>query len=122
MRKLILAISTSMALLGLSISAIAQDAAPVQQSVQTQQAVSDAKLQQVVGAMNEVRAISNKYAEAFQNAQDKTQAQQIQQKAQQEMIEAVSQSGLSAQEYNTIVKRLQTDEQLRERLNTMAAE
>lgn len=122
MRKLIIAASTSIALMGFTAGAVAQDAPAPQQQAQPQERVSDAKLQQVVSAMSEVRAISGKYAEAFQNADDATKAQEIQQKAQQEMIDAVSESGLSTDEYNTIVQRLQTDEQLRERMNELAGE
>lgn len=123
MRKLMIAASTSIALMGFTAGAAAQDApAPQQQQAQPQERVSDAKLQQVVSAMSEVRAISGKYADAFQNADDATKAQEIQQKAQQEMINAVSESGLSTNEYNTIVQRLQTDEQLRERMNQLVGE
>lgn len=68
--------------------------------------------------MSEVRSISNKYAEEFQSAEDAEQAQSIQQKAQQEMVEAVNDSGLSPEEYNTIVQRVQQDEELRARLET----
>ncbi|ALS99918.1 DUF4168 domain-containing protein [Lacimicrobium alkaliphilum] len=122
MRKLMIAASTSIALMGFTAGAVAQDAPAPEQQAQFQKRVSDAKLAQVVEAMSEVRAISGKYAEAFQNADDATKAQEIQQKAQQEMIDAVSESGLSTDEYNTIVQRLQTDEQLRGRMNELAGE
>jgi hypothetical protein len=125
MRKLMIAASTSITLLGFTAGAMAQDApAPQAQEQQQQQMgpVSDAKLQQVVNAMSEVRAINGKYAEAFQGAADATKAQEIQQKAQQEMIDAVSKSGLSTDEYNAIVQRLQTDEELRARINELAGE
>lgn len=122
MRKLMIAATTSIALMGFTAGATAQEAPLPQQQAQPQVNVSDTKLQQVVDAMAEVRAISGKYTEAYQNADDAAKAQEIQQKAQQEMVVAVTESGLSTDEYNVIVQRLQTDEELRKRMNELAGE
>lgn len=123
MRKLIIAVSTSVSLLGFAVGAAAQSAPAAQQpQAQMQIEVSDTKLKQAVVAMSEVRAISGKYTEQFQQAKDATEAQEIQEVAQQEMINAVSESGLTTVEYNTIVQRLQTDEELRGRMNELVGE
>ncbi|MDX1706701.1 DUF4168 domain-containing protein [Pseudidiomarina sp.] len=108
-------------------SSVAMAAPAPQQSAQHQQMAaqqhnmefSDAMLEKFIDAMNSVQNISTKYAEEFQNAEDAEQAQLIQQQAQQEMIAAVNDSGLSPQEYNAIVQRVQQDQELRSRLEAM---
>lgn len=122
MRKTLLAMTIAAFGMG-STAAIAAPAPQQAQQAQTQQqqdvqVISDAMLEKFADAMSEVRSISNKYAEEFQSAEDAEQAQSIQQKAQQEMVEAVNDSGLSPEEYNTIVQRVQQDEELRARLET----
>jgi len=76
-------------------------------------------LEKFVTAMSSVQEISSKYSEQFQSAEDAEQAQEIQRKAQEEMVAAVNDSGLSPQEYNAIVQRVQQDEELRARLQEM---
>lgn len=107
-------------------SSVAMAAPAPQQAAQNQQMaaqqnieITEAMLEQFLNAMSAVQNISSKYAEAFQNAEDAEQAQSIQQQAQQEMIAAVNDSGLSPQEYNAIVQRVQQDEELRTRLEAM---
>ncbi|RWU09666.1 DUF4168 domain-containing protein [Pseudidiomarina gelatinasegens] len=92
-----------------------------QQMMQQQESIelTDTMLEQFVTAMSNVQEISNKYSEQFQSAEDAEQAQEIQRKAQEEMVAAVNDSGLSPQEYNTIVQRVQQDEELRARLQEM---
>lgn len=120
MRKTLLAMTIAAFGMGstAAIAAPAPQQAQMQQQEQDVQVVSDAMLEKFADAMSEVRSISNKYAEEFQSAEDAEQAQAIQQKAQQEMVEAVNDSGLSPEEYNTIVQRVQQDEELRARLET----
>lgn len=122
MRKTLLAMT--LAAFGMSAPALAapqaQTAAP-QQAAQAQ-VISDSMLEKFVAAMGEVRAISNSYAEEFQSAEDAEQAQAIQQEAQQEMIAAVNDSGLTPEEYNTIVQRVQQDEALRARLESLTGD
>lgn len=122
MRKTLLALTV--ATFGMSAPALAtpqaQAAAP-QQAAQAQ-VISDSMLEKFVAAMGEVREISNSYAEEFQSAEDAEQAQAIQQEAQQEMIAAVEASGLSPEEYNTIVQRVQQDEALRSRLESLTSD
>jgi len=120
MRKTLLAMTIAAFTFGSAgVMAAPQDAMQQQQATEAQ-AISDEMLEKFVVAMDEVRAVSDKYAEEFQNAEDADQAQEIQQKAQEEMVAAVSDSGLSPEEYNTIVQRVQQDEELRARLEEMS--
>ncbi|WP_417657444.1 DUF4168 domain-containing protein [Pseudidiomarina aestuarii] len=124
MRKTLTTLAIAVAL-GSSSAAFAapQQGNAAAQAPMQQQApeidVSDKQLEQFVDAMTSVQEISGKYTEQFQSAETAEDAQAIQQKAQEEMIEAVNDSGLSADEYNTIVQAVQTDEELRARMQEL---
>lgn len=123
MRKTMTALAIAALFSGSAAMAAPQQAqAEQQQMAQQQQAieVTDGMLEKFVTAMGNVQEISAKYSEQFQNAEDAEQAQEIQRKAQEEMVTAVNDSGLSPQEYNAIVQRVQQDEELRSRLQEMA--
>lgn len=120
MRKTLLAMTIAAFTMGSTAVVAAPQEAQMQQGQQEAQAISDDMLEKFVVAMDDVREVSDKYAEEFQNAEDADQAQEIQQKAQEEMVSAVSDSGLSPEEYNTIVQRVQQDEALRERLEELS--
>ncbi|KFZ31004.1 hypothetical protein IDSA_08005 [Pseudidiomarina salinarum] len=124
MKNTLTALAIAAAFAGSSVAMAApapQQAAQNQQMAAQQQniEITDSMLEKFLAAMNAVQKISSKYAEEFQNAQDAEQAQSIQQQAQEEMIGAVNDSGLSPQEYNAIVQRVQQDEELRTRLEAM---
>jgi len=103
-------------------TAVAQQQGQAQEQMMQQQQnveITEGMLESFVVAMSNVQKISNKYSEQFQSAEDAEQAQEIQRKAQEEMVAAVNDSGLSPQEYNAIVQRVQQDEELRARLQEM---
>lgn len=122
MRKTMTALAIAALFSGSAAMAAPQQAgAEQQQMAQQQQAIelTDGMLENFVVAMGSVQEISAKYSEQFQNAEDAEQAQEIQRKAQEEMVAAVNDSGLSPEEYNAIVQRVQQDEELRTRLQEM---
>lgn len=122
MRKTMTAIAIAALFSGSAAMAAPQEGQSQQQQMMQQQEsieLTDTMLEQFVTAMSNVQEISNKYSEQFQSAEDAEQAQEIQRKAQEEMVAAVNDSGLSPQEYNTIVQRIQQDEELRARLQEM---
>ena len=126
MRKSYLAI----VLAGLTMAGTAQlaqaqanPAATQANPAQMQQQASnfnDATLLKFSMAMEGVQQVGSKYEAEFQNADDATEAQKIQQAAQQEMVEAVQASGLTTEEYNQIAQQAQQDEELRNRILAMA--
>jgi hypothetical protein len=91
---------------------------------QEQQAapVSEAKLDQFVTALNEVHAIRNEAAEELEATTDPQDAQEVQQKAQQQMIEAVEEAGLTIEEYNQIATMMSSDPELQERISARLEE
>lgn len=122
MRKTMTALAIAALFSGSAVMAAPQEGQSQQQQMMQQQQsieLTDTMLEQFVTAMSNVQEISNKYSEQFQSAEDAEQAQEIQRKAQEEMVAAVNDSGLSPQEYNTIVQRIQQDEELRARLQEM---
>lgn len=122
MKKTMTALAIAALFSSSAVMAAPQQAqAEQEQMMQQQQSVelTDAMLEKFVAAMSSVQEISSKYSEQFQSAEDAEQAQEIQRKAQEEMVAAVNDSGLSPQEYNAIVQRVQQDEELRARLQEM---
>ncbi|RUO58977.1 DUF4168 domain-containing protein [Pseudidiomarina insulisalsae] len=102
---------------------MAQQAAQGQAMQQQKQIeITDTLLEKFVVAMSNVQQISQKYSEQFQNAQDAEAAQEIQQKAQKEMISAVNDAGLSPDEYNAVIQQVQQDPELQQRLQEMTSE
>jgi sugar phosphate isomerase/epimerase len=80
--------------------------------------VPEAKLESVAKAYIEVVAIQEEYGPRIEAAQSPEEAQQIQQVANQEMVEAIdAEDGVTLDEYNTIIQATQTDDELAARLN-----
>jgi len=80
--------------------------------------VSDAKLESVAKAYIEVVAIQEEYRPRIEAAQSPEEAQQLQQEANQEMVEAIeAQDNVTLDEYNTIIQAAQMDEELGARLS-----
>lgn len=97
----------------------ANSGAPQQMQQQTVE-MSDAKLLKFSMAMDSISEINSKYEAKFQGVEDTEKAQEIQQQAQSEMLEAVKKSGLSVEEYSVIAQQAQQDEQLRDRILSMS--
>lgn len=90
-------------------------APPPQQQPQAQE-VSDEQLRQFVEAAGEVQSVQEEYAQQIQSTQEADEAQTLRQEAQEKMVSAVEDAGLSVSEYNLIAQRLQQDQSLAERL------
>jgi hypothetical protein len=81
--------------------------------------VTDDKLENFVDAATEVQNVQTTYTERMKQAADQQQAQSLRQEAQDKMVSAVEESGLTVQEYNLIAQRLQTDPALAERMKSL---
>ena len=75
-----------------------------------------------VDAFVSVQEIREDFAERLQSASDEAEAQATQQEAQEKMIQAVEQSGMSVQEYNDAAMALQNDPELMRKVQEKAAE
>lgn len=85
-----------------------------------QQHVNEQTLEKFADAFTEVMAIQETYTDKLHAAETNEEAQALQQRAQQEMVEAVQDNGLSVAEYNEVVAMMEQDPQLRERILRMA--
>lgn len=132
------ALTLSALLLAASGAALAQNApaerqapdappsqAPNQQApAQQQQApmpksadIADKDVEKFADAQSKVEDIKGKYQEKVQaNAQEPEKAMEIQQQAQQEMVQAVKDAGLDVRKYNEIAQLSQYDTDLRKRI------
>ncbi|MEX2468248.1 MAG: DUF4168 domain-containing protein [Pseudohongiellaceae bacterium] len=86
---------------------------------QQQMEVDNATLEQFAAAMNEVAAIQQEYSQQLSETQDPAEAQSIQQEAQTKMVEAVLDSGLDVETYNTIAQQAASDPELQGRIEAM---
>lgn len=84
--------------------------------------VSEEKVEKFAETFSSVRSIQEEYSAKLQQADDRETAQELQQEAQGEMLEAVESEGLSAQEYNQLVARMDQDPELRERVLSIVGE
>lgn len=75
-----------------------------------------------VEAFVEVQEIREDFTERLNSASDESEAQAMQQEAQEQMIEAVEQSGMSVQEYNDAAMALQNDPELMQKVEEKAFE
>lgn len=109
-----------------SVSAIAQEnpnqaqaaeAATMQQQAATK--VSDADLKKFVKANDEIAKLREHYIAKLNEANSQEDAQALQAEVQEKMIAVVNEVGIDAQLYNEIINQLQSDEELRKRLDDM---
>lgn len=111
--------------LGTAGSAVAQQQGGQQQGgyppPQQQQGgeVTDEKLGQFMVAMASVQDVQEEYAGQIQSTSDGEKAQELRQEAQNKMISAVEDSGLTVPQYNMIAERMRTDPELAERAEDM---
>ncbi len=128
MKKRVLSLSALFLAAGLSGAALAQQNAagqqPPPQAPQTAQPalgeasdISDNEVQQFADAQQKVEEIKGEYRTKVQeNSDQPEQAMEMQREAQQEMVQAVKDSGLEVRKYNQIAQLAQYDSGLRERI------
>ena len=84
--------------------------------------VSSTKLDKFVVALERVHSIGSKASAEMEQSRDMEEAQQIQQRAQGEMVEAVEEAGLTVDEYNRIAQLMNSDPQIKERIDARLEE
>lgn len=78
--------------------------------------MDEATVNKFVVAYGKVVELQQTYSAKLENAADQQEAQVIQQQAQQEMMSAVEEAGISVEEYHQIVQTMQRDPALREKV------
>ena len=79
----------------------------------------DQTLEQFADAYVEVGEIHREYSEQLQGADQTEDAQQLQQEANDEMVDAIQNSGLEVQEYSAVAAALERDPEMREEVVEM---
>ena len=128
MKKLSTSLLGMMMAMGMTTAAYAQQdgygEAYGEQGVMPQQAPAaadfdDAELQSFAAVQSDLDVIRNEYSARLESTENPDQAAQLQQEASQLMVQAVVQAGLDVDTYSNIALALQTDPQLRERIQDM---
>ena len=123
MKKLTALFLAMFLLTGVSLHAVAQQQQQGgQQGMQQQQMnmdFSDADLEKFVDVQPALEEIREDFTQRLEAADDQEAANQLQQEAGQLMVEAVEQEGLDVDTYNNIAMALQSNEELRERVDGM---
>ena len=87
---------------------------PQQQNLPDASDFSDSDLDAFVATQKDMAGIQKKYSQKLQANQDKPKkAMEVQQEAQQKMVEAVQDNGLELKKYNQIVRLAQYDADFR---------
>lgn len=97
--------------IGLSAQAWAQE------DVNTDE-ITDEQIEQFADVQSDIREITQEYSSRLQEVEDPDAAAQLQQEASQLMVEAVEDIGLDVETYNNIAVALESDEDLRNRVES----
>lgn len=87
-----------------------------QQGGQAAANVDEASLNKFKDAFAEVNGIRESFAGKLENVEDPQKAQKLQQQAQEDMVSAVEDAGLSVQEYNQIFAAVQQNPELQQKV------
>ncbi|MFO8052895.1 MAG: DUF4168 domain-containing protein [Candidatus Omnitrophota bacterium] len=79
--------------------------------------VSDEDMEAFAKAQNKVEEIRQKYQSKLSDVEDQTKRQEMVQKMNEELVDAVKNSGLSVERYNEIFEAAQNDSQLQQRIS-----
>lgn len=95
--------------------------APAQQQDETPSGASYSKqeLQQFADAHSAVMEIRDEYTQRLQQAEDRDRAMELQEEANERMVEAVTDTGLSVERYGQIARQAASDTELSERIQGM---
>lgn len=115
-------LSTTVLAFGLASPVLAQNVpAPtaVPGDAASAQTFTDAQLQNFINASRKVAVISQEYAPRVEATADQTEREQIFREADDKMVAAVKDEGLSVDEFNSINQQLPQDPQLEQRVNSL---
>ncbi|MBS3800053.1 MAG: DUF4168 domain-containing protein [Thioalkalivibrio sp.] len=82
--------------------------------------LSEEQIDTFVSAFVAVQEVRNDFSERLQEAEGESEAQSMQQEAQDEMVQAVEDSGMTVEEYNEVAMALQNDPELMQEVQERA--
>src|SRR5690554_7227360 len=115
MKKSLASISLSILIALASSSALAQEETQANAQTAPQAApqtieITEAAVDKFIEVLQDVESIRGKYVERLQDAEDQQTAMEIQQEAQEKMVEKVQSSGMTVQQFNLIRSEEHTSE------------
>jgi len=122
-KRITTAITTGLLAIGItSGAAMAQQPAaqPAAPTAAPASSYSDAQLERFVSASEKVAMISQEYTPKLQASQDETAQKKIFEEADQKMVKAVHDEGLTVDQFNGINQSLQQDPNLVKRVQEIA--
>lgn len=84
--------------------------------------ITDEQLDQFAEAALAVNQVGREYASRLQSVEDEAQAEQIRAEAQEAMVEAVREEGLSVDEYNAIYTAAENDDEVNAAIQALLQE
>jgi hypothetical protein len=128
LRRLTAAAGAAAASLAFAAAPAMAQAQPAQGQAQAQMQVepianaelTDAQVESFIDAAMAVQSVVQQYQPQMQAAESREAAMALQQQAQGELVSAVQDAGLTAEEYQSIAAAAQTDEQIAARQNAEA--
>jgi ribosome-binding protein aMBF1 (putative translation factor) len=89
-------------------------------ATESQPQISDAELKRAAAAYGKIIAINKEFQQSVQQTQDQNERQQLQNEANQKMAQAVEDSGLDVETYNSIIAQVRANEQLAQKFHELA--
>lgn len=117
-----LTITFAVALLALGLTGLPAAAQDQQPPAITAEDITEQQLDQFAEAALAVNQIGRKYASELQAAEDESAAQEIRVQAQEEMMQAVENEGLSVEEYNAIYAAAENDQEINSAIQALLQE
>lgn len=115
-------LSTTLVTFGLATPVMAQNApadTAVPSATAAANAYTDTQLQNFINASRQVAAISQEYTPRIESTTDQHEREQIFREADDKMVAAVKDEGLSVNEFNAINQQLPQDPQLEQHVNNL---
>lgn len=94
-----------------------QGAAPAQEQVPTN--FSDSEIEKFVAAQDDLETIRQEYSGKLEGTEDPDKAAELQQEASEKMVTVVQDEGLDVETYSNIALAVQSDPELREKVEGM---
>ncbi len=85
----------------------------------TQPQISEAEMQKVATAFEQIILIRQDFEQALQRTEDAAERQQLQDDANKKMVQAVGNAGIDVDTYNRVMRQIQTDEELSQKFMEM---
>ncbi|MFP3871188.1 MAG: DUF4168 domain-containing protein [Syntrophobacteria bacterium] len=80
---------------------------------ESQPQISNAELEKAAEAYAEIRKINQGFQQSLQEAKDSSERQKLQEQANKDVVQAVEDTGLEVQKYNSIMRQIGENEELR---------